>query len=76
MSMKNREVLIVHPSNKDELAVIKVFLEALKIKFEFTKEAQYNPEFVEKIQESKKQITEGKYTDVKVENLKTFIDSL
>jgi len=73
MSMKNREVLIVHPSNKDELTVIKAFLEALKIKFEFTKEAEYNPEFVAKIQESREQAKKGKVTRVEKANLKEFL---
>jgi hypothetical protein len=36
----------------------------------------YNPEFVEKILESKKQIKEGKFTVVKKEELKSFLDSL
>ena len=36
----------------------------------------YNPEFVEKINKSKKQIAEGKFTEVKVDDLKAFIDSL
>lgn len=36
----------------------------------------YSPDFAEKIMESKKQIAEGKFTEVKQEDLKAFIDSL
>jgi len=74
--MKTQDVLIVHPSNEEEVTVLKTILEALKIKFEFSKEETYNPEFVEKIMESKRQIAQGNFTEVKKENLKSFIDSL
>ena len=36
----------------------------------------YNPEFVEKIMESKRQIAQGKFTEVKQEDLKSFIAGL
>lgn len=74
--MKTHDVLIVHPSNEEQVIVLKTILEALKIKFEFSKEESYNPEFVEKIMESKRQIAQGEFTEVKQENLKSFIDSL
>jgi len=74
--MKNHDVLIVHPSSQEQVTVLKAFLEALKIKFEFTKEKTYDPEFTEKILESKREIADGKFTDVKSANLKEFIDNL
>jgi hypothetical protein len=74
--MKTQDVLFVYPSNEEEVTVLKTILEALKIKFEFSKEETYNPEFVEKIMESKRQIAQGNFTEVKKENLKSFIDSL
>ncbi len=74
--MKNQDVLIVHPQTAEQVTVVKAFLEALKIRFEFSKDEAYNPEFVEKIIESKRQISQGKFTEVKQENLKSFIDSL
>ena len=74
--MKTQDVLIVHPSNEEQVTVLKAFLEALKIRFEFSKNETYNPEFVEKILESKKQIAQGKFTEVKQEDIKSFIDSL
>ncbi len=67
--MKNQDVLIVHPQTAEQVTVIKTFLEALKIRFEFSKDGAYNPEFVEKIIESKRQISQGKFTEVKQENL-------
>ncbi|MBK8348118.1 MAG: hypothetical protein IPL08_10975 [Saprospiraceae bacterium] len=74
--MKTQDVLIVHPSNEEQVTVLKAFLEALKIRFEFSKNETYNPEFVEKILESKKQIAHGKFTEVNQKDLKAFIDSL
>ena len=74
--MKTQDILIVHPSNDEQVTVLKTILEALKIKFEISKEETYNPEFVKKILESKKQISEGKFTEVKAENLNSFMDSL
>lgn len=74
--MKTQDVFIAHPQTREQVSALKAFMQALKIKFEVAKEDTYNPEFVEKILESKKQIAEGKFTEVKAENLKSFIDSL
>jgi hypothetical protein len=74
--MKAPKVVIAHPSSAHQADALKAFLKALKIKFEFSDEVTYNPEFVEKIWESKKQIKEGKFTVVKKEELKSFLDSL
>ena len=51
-------------------------MQALKIKYEISTEEHYNAEFVKKILESKKQITEGKFTEVKPKVLKSFIEDL
>ena len=71
--MKAENTLIVHTKNSKELKVIKAFMEALKIKFEMAKESPYDPEFVEKVLESRKQVMEGKVTRVKKEDLKEFL---
>jgi len=57
--MKTQNI-IVHPSNEQEMSVIKAFFEALKIKFEVAKDSPYDPEFVAKIEKSRKQAAEGK----------------
>jgi hypothetical protein len=74
--MKTQDIFIAHPQTSEQVSALKAFLQALKIKFEVAKENNYNPDFVEKIMESKKQISEGKFTEVKQEDLKAFIDSL
>jgi len=74
--MNTQEIFIAHPKTPEQVNALIAFMKALKIKFEVAKEDSYKPEFVEKILESKKQIAEGKFTDVKAENLNSFIDSL
>ena len=54
------ETVILHPENKEQLSALKAFAKALKVKFE-TSKSPYNPEFVAKIMESKKQVEEGNY---------------
>lgn len=58
--MKTHDVLIVHPSTEEQVIVLKTILEALKIKFEFSKEESYNPEFVAKIQKARQDFKDGK----------------
>lgn len=65
-----------YTEDASQIDALKAFMQALKIKFEVTDDKAYNPEFVEKILKSKKQIDEGKFTEVKQENLKSFINSL
>ncbi len=74
--MKTQDIFIAHPQTSEQVSALKAFMQALKIKFEVVKEDSYNPEFVEKILESKRQIAQGNFTEVKQENLKSFIDSL
>ncbi len=67
--MKAQNVLIAHPNNANELGVIKAFFEALKIKFEVAEESPYNPEFVSKIQKSRKQAMEGKTVKIALDDI-------
>jgi hypothetical protein len=55
------QTVIVHPKNKEQLSALKAFVKALKIDFE-TETSPYDPDFVAKIKETKKQVDEGKYT--------------
>lgn len=67
--MKTPNALIVHPSNTQELSVIKAFFEALKIKFEVAKDSPYDPEFVAKIENSRKQAAEGKTVKISLDDI-------
>lgn len=68
--MKAQNILIAHPTNANELGVIKAFFEALKIKFEVAEESPYNPEFVAKIQKGRKAIAEGKGVKISMAEFK------
>ena len=71
--MKTQDVLIVHPSTKEQVTVLESFLNSLKIKFEYSKDTEYDPEFVKKIEESRKQAKEGNITRVEKADLKEFL---
>ncbi len=71
--MKTQDIFIAHPQTSDQVSALKAFMQALNIKFEVTKEENYNPEFVDKIRESREQIKNGKATRVNKEDLKGFL---
>jgi len=65
------ETVIIHPESKEQLAALKAFAKALKMKFEM-ETSPYDPDFVAKIKRSKKQAEEGKvvsYTIAQLEEL-------
>ena len=62
------ETLIVHPDNKKQLTALKAFMTAFNITFEVRK-SPYNPEFVAKIQESRKQVKRGETKVVNIADL-------
>jgi hypothetical protein len=74
--MKTLGTVIAHPQTQDQINALLAFMQALKIKFETIPEQPYNKEFVKMILESKQQITDNKYTEIKPENLGTFIESI
>jgi hypothetical protein len=63
------ENIIVHPANDEEANVIKAFFKALKIKFEILSESEYDPEFVSKIEKSRKEAAEGKTVKVDLDDI-------
>lgn len=68
--MKAQNILIAHySSNDNELSVIKVFFETLKIKFEVAKDSPYDPEFVAKIENSRKQAAEGETVNISLDDI-------
>ena len=66
--MKNRNIT-VYPSNDQEISVIKAFFEALEIKFEITGDSLYDPEFLTKIENSRKQAAEGKTVKIGLDDI-------
>jgi hypothetical protein len=63
-----------YPSDIAQIEAIKAIMKAFKIQFEITNDKKtYNPEFVAKIKESKKEIENGNSIRVKKEDLKQFL---
>ncbi len=71
--MKTQDIFIAHPQTSEQVSALKAFMQALKIKFEISKEETYSPDFVTKIEESRQQAKEGKVTRVKKEDLQNFL---
>jgi len=57
------------PANEQEMNVIKAFFKALKIKFEVSNESPYDPKFVKKVLQGKKEIEHGKGISLSMEEL-------
>lgn len=71
--MKTQDIFIVQPTTKEQVSALKAFMQALKIKFEVSKEEDYNPEFVEKIMESKRQYENGDFISIEKKDIKNFL---
>ncbi len=71
--MPTENLFIAHPENKEQVNALKAFVKALKIKFEVASVKEYNPNFVAKIQKSKKEIEGGKFTRIEKEDLQQFL---
>ena len=61
--------IIAHTEDASQIEAVKAFMKALKIKFEISKEKPYNPEFVSKIQKSRKQAMEGKTVKIALDDI-------
>jgi hypothetical protein len=67
--IKTQNILIAHPSDAKELSVITAFFEALNIKFEVAHDLPYNPQFITKIEKSRKQAVEGKTVKIGLDDI-------
>jgi hypothetical protein len=63
----------IHTDDKEHLNALKAMLKALKVKFEVSEDKPYNPEFVAKMNQSIKQVKEGKTTKLNMEDLDSFL---
>ena len=59
----------MHPSSKEQLTALKAIAKVLKVHFETEEADLYNPEFVKKVLQGRKDIQSGKGVKVDVENL-------
>ena len=67
--------ITAYTEDASKVEALKAVMKALKIEFELTKEGSpYNPEFVEKVLDSREQAKSGKTKRVKKEDLKAYLD--
>ena len=71
--MRTQDIFIAHPQTTEQVSALKAFMQALKIKFEVSKEKEYNSDFVAKIHKSKQQHQNGEFVSVEKKNLKNFL---
>lgn len=71
--MKTETTFIIHTETTEQENALKAFAKALKMKFEVAREKSYDREFVAKIQESRKEHKEGKFTRVEKHDLQKFL---
>lgn len=72
--METPNTFIVHPKTTEQESALKAFMKALKIDFEVSKDYSYNPEFVAKVEESKKQYESGEFISIQKKDIKNFLD--
>lgn len=58
-----------YPANSQQIDAIKAFMKALKIKYEVTTDSPYNPDFVKKVENSQKQVSEGKTVKIDLDDI-------
>lgn len=61
--------LIVEITNPEQLTAIEAVLKLLKVSFKKTEDSPYDPEFVEKILQGRKDIKDGKGVKIKTADL-------
>lgn len=67
--MKKENTFIVRPETTEQENALKAFVKALKMKFEVAEDPSYAPEFVEKIQESRKQANNGETVTMELDDI-------
>ncbi len=65
------EAIIIHPKNKEQASLFEQLAKTLKVPFEKSKRtgSPYNPEFVAKMKESRKQAKEGKTVKIDLDDI-------
>lgn len=58
-----------YTTDPQRIDAIKAFMTALKIKFEIAKDSPYDPDFVAKIENSRKQAAEGKTVKIDLDDI-------
>lgn len=71
--MKRENTFIIYPETIEQENALRAFVKALNIDFDIAKERPYDPDFVAKIELSRKEYKEGKFSRVKKDELENFL---
>jgi hypothetical protein len=71
--MNTQDIFIAHPQTAEQVNALQAFMQALKIKFEITKEESYSPEFVAKVEESRREYKNGEFISIEKNDIKNFL---
>ncbi len=71
--MKRENTFIIYPETIEQENALRAFVKALKINFDIAKERPYDPDFVTKIERSRREYEEGKFSRVKKDELENFL---
>lgn len=64
------ETLLVRPKNKEQLAALKAFVEALRIPYDTENtDSPYDPAFVKKVVQGREDVKNGKGTKIAIADL-------
>jgi hypothetical protein len=61
--------ITAHTEDPSQIEAIKAVIKAFKIKFSISKTNEYDPEFVAKIEESRKQALQGKTVKIDLDEI-------
>lgn len=69
--MQTHNIFIAHPTNVEQVNVLKAVVKALKIKFEVAKETEspYNKDFVDMVLKGDKDFKQGNFKTIKTKDL-------
>jgi len=68
-----QSILVAYPKTVEQISALEAFMHDLKITFEVSEKGSYNPEFVEKVLESRWQARNGRVARVEKEGLKELL---
>lgn len=69
--MRKQKTFTVHPKTKDQIEALKAIAKALKLDFKFTTQTEdsYDPDFVSKIEESRRQAKMGQTVQMDLDDI-------
>jgi uncharacterized protein YlxP (DUF503 family) len=74
--MKTRDIFIAHPQTSEQVSALKAFMEALKIKFEISKNETNNSDVLDNIKAGLEEVKLFQKGELQTTSAKDFLDEL